>query len=177
MSNPVKRLFDDLRVIVQRVPAQAAAEPGDPSVRRAARGIVEIYGLGAAAVAVWVVYLAIALPERSTAQHYDVTWVGFDLFLIATMAGTAFWAYKLDARVQLAANATATLLLVDAWMDVTTSPDAEAMWIAIAMAVLLELPLALVSLRVARNVNRSIAERADWNVAATLRTPPPTRQR
>lgn len=160
MRNPIARLGYDLRVVVRGVPLDAPG-PQDPRIRRTARGVTELYGLMAFAVALWVIYLAMALPERSTAPHYDVTWVGFDLFLIATMAGTAYWAWKLDARVGLAANATATLLLVDAWMDITTSPTSRDMWVAIAMAVFLELPLALLSLRVARNVHRSIQSRAE----------------
>lgn len=159
MRNPVRRLITDLVLVVRDLPP-AIDGPGDQRVRRTARGITELYGAMAAAVALWVVYLAFALPERSTALHYDVTWVGFDCFLIATMLGTAYWAYRLDPRVQLAANATATLLLVDAWMDITTAPDTAAFRLAVGMAILLELPLALLSLRVARNVNRRIAERA-----------------
>ena len=159
MGNTVRRLARDLVVAIREVPA-AASGPDDPQVRRTARGITELYGVMAVACGLWVIYLAIALPERAEALHYDVTWVGFDCFLIATMGGTAYWAYRLDPRVQLAANATATLLLVDAWFDITTAPDTGALRLAIAMAIFLELPLGLVSLRVARNVNRTIARRA-----------------
>jgi len=160
VKNPIARLGSNLQVVLRGVPPDSAHGPDDPRIQRAARGVVELYGLMAVAVGLWVVYLAIALPERSTAQHYDVTWVGFDLFLIAAMAATAYWAWRLDPRVGHAANATATLLIVDAWMDITTSPTATDFRVAIAMAAFLELPLAYLSLRVAHNVHRSIAAQA-----------------
>ncbi len=65
-----------------------------------------------------------------------------------------------DPRVTLAANATATLLVVDAWMDITSSASTGALLLSIAFAVLLELPIALISLRISRTITLSIAERA-----------------
>ena len=28
----------------------------------------------------WIVYLALSLPSRQVSSHYDVAWVGFDVF-------------------------------------------------------------------------------------------------
>ena len=46
-----------------------------------------------------------------------------------------------DPRVSPVAAVTAALLLVDAWFDVTTSSSGHALVIALAMALLVELPL------------------------------------
>jgi hypothetical protein len=162
--HPIRRLRRDVSIVLHDIPSEAADGPDDPRVQQAARSITELYGLMAVGVLLWMIYLALALPERSMAMHYDVTWVGFDGFLVIAMGLTAWFAYQVDPRVELAANATATLLIVDAWMDTTTSSDNHALVTAILFAIFLELPLAYVSLRIARDVHRSIAGRARASV-------------
>jgi hypothetical protein len=156
---PIRRLLNDLKVVVREVPDDGAGR-NSTRVQRAARSIAELYLAMVAAMIVWVIYLAFALPERNTAQHYDLTWVGFDLMIVAAMFSTAWFALKLDSRVELAANSTATLLFVDAWMDVTTASSTQALITAVLFAIFLELPIAIVSLRIARRINRSLSKRA-----------------
>ena len=62
-----------------------------------------------------------ASPKRDLDTHYRGAWVGFDLLLVAAIVLTAYFAFRIDARVQLPATATATLLVVDAWFDVMTA--------------------------------------------------------
>ncbi len=154
-----RRLLTDLRIVIRELPGDGRARE-DPRVRLASRSITELYVVMAVAMTGWIVYLALALPQRNLNQHYDITWVGFDCFLLLTIAATAWHASRLDPRVTLAANATATLLFVDAWMDITTSSSTGALLTAIAFAVLLEIPVAVISLRIARTVTRSLAGRA-----------------
>ena len=52
----------------------------------------------AIAIIPWIFYLGFELPERSTAQHYNLAWVGFDLFLVFTMARTAILAWRGGGR-------------------------------------------------------------------------------
>jgi hypothetical protein len=56
--------------------------------------------------------------------------------------GTGVLLIRRDTRYCLTAAATAALLLVDAWLDVTTAAPGAGRIIAIAMAVCAELPLA-----------------------------------
>ncbi len=68
----------------------------------------------------WIGYLATTLPN--TARLYDRTpWVGFDIGLMIMLALTAFLAWRGSPRVSFAATSTATMLIVDAWFDITTS--------------------------------------------------------
>ncbi len=133
-------------------------------VRRLAPGwVAPLFCAAALGVLPWVVYLGFALPERSTDQHYNLAWVGFDLFLIFAMARTALFAWKGKRQVQLPAVATATLLLVDAWFDLVTSTG-WALTQAILMAVAVELPLAALAIYIARHVDR-VVERAEHRLA------------
>ncbi len=93
----------------------------------------------------WGVYLAISLPERAVSENYRLTWVGFDLFLVAAVARVAWLAARRDARIALGAIVVSTLLVVDAWFDVTTSAPGSARTTALLAAVLLEIPGALTS--------------------------------
>jgi len=66
--------------------------------------------------------------------------VGFDLLLVFALVRTAYMAFKVDARIQLTATAAATLLIVDAWFDVTTSHGHAAVAEALVLAVFAEIP-------------------------------------
>jgi len=74
---------------------------------------------------------------------------------------TAYYAFQMDDRVQLPAMATATLLLVDAWFDVMTAGGRNATGEALLMALLVEIPAALFSLFLARQVNRHVDQLAE----------------
>jgi len=101
----------------------------------------------------WIVYLAISLPKRDVDTHYRGAWVGFDLLLVTAIVLTAYYAFRVDTRVQLPAMATATLLVVDAWFDVMTAGHRQATFVALLMAAFIELPAAGFSLWLARRVN------------------------
>jgi hypothetical protein len=65
-------------------------------------------------------------------------------------------AFRIDPRVQFPAIATATLLFVDAWFDVTTSSGRGATLEALLLAACVEIPAALFSLYLARQVSRQV---------------------
>jgi hypothetical protein len=90
----------------------------------------------------WTVYLGYSLPEQAESPHYRLAWVGFDVLLVGALFTTAFLAWHGRRLVVVPAVVTATLLVVDAWFDVLTTPGAEDIAVAVASAVLLELPLA-----------------------------------
>jgi hypothetical protein len=124
-----------------------------------------LYSAAAVALLPWVVYLAVSLPKRNLDQNYRAAWVGFDLLLGFAIVRTAYMAHRVDQRVQFPAIATATLLIVDAWFDVTTSSSRPQFFQALLLAAFIELPAAGFSLYLAREVNRHIWELAVHNRA------------
>jgi len=130
------------------------------AVRRRARRLAWAFALATAALIPWIAYLAVSLPERTVDTHYRGAWVGFDLMPVTAIVLTAYFAFRVDARVQLPAMATATLLVVDAWFDVMTAGGHAATMRAVLMAVCFELPAAALSLHVARRVNHNVARLA-----------------
>lgn len=131
-----------------------------PDVRRRFQRLAWIYLVVAVGLVPWIVYLAITVPRRNLERHYRTTWVGFDSLLVVALASAAYLAFRVDPRVQFPATTTATLLLVDAWFDVTTSANRANFITAVVLAVFLELPAAALSLYVARRVSHRIIELA-----------------
>src|ERR1700722_13287334 len=101
----------------------------------------------------WTVYLGLTLPQSYNAQHWWLTWVGFDLLLVAFMVATAVFGFMRHHLLTLFAFATGVLLVCDAWFDVLTAKRGD-FAVSALTAVLGELPLATVliigSLRIAR---------------------------
>ena len=89
----------------------------------------------------WTAYLAFSLPSRQVSSHYNVAWVGFDVFLLVTLGATGLFALRRSRYLALTSASAATLLVVDAWFDVLTSPGRQVIE-SIILAVVIELPLA-----------------------------------
>ncbi len=97
----------------------------------------------------WSATLVVALPSEHVARHWDVAWAGFDIGLAAALGSTAFAALRAAPWLQGAAAAAATMLVCDSWFDVLTSSPGLELWLAVAEAALVELPLAGICLWVA----------------------------
>ncbi len=104
-----------------------------------------VFAVLAALMVPWTAYLFIELPSSQRAAHYDLAWGGFDLGLLAVLAATSVAAVRRSRWLPVSAAALATLLVVDAWFDVVTAPTRGELVTAVAMALLVELPLAGVS--------------------------------
>jgi hypothetical protein len=89
----------------------------------------------------WIVYLALSLPSRQISSHYDVAWVGFDVLELIALSATGFFALRRSRYLAITSASAATLLVVDAWFDVLTSPAHQVLE-SIILAVVIELPLA-----------------------------------
>jgi hypothetical protein len=99
----------------------------------------------------WIVYLGFAPPTELGDGHWRVAWLGLDAMEAIALALTARLAYRRSTWVDITATATGILLIVDAWFDIMTADTGWVLAQAIAAAVLLELPLALLSLWIARH--------------------------
>jgi hypothetical protein len=90
----------------------------------------------------WIAFIALVLPSRQLSRNYDFAWAGFDGMLLIGLASTGYFALRRSRYLSVAATATGTLLIVDAWFDVLTSRRREVPF-ALALAIFIELPLAL----------------------------------
>jgi hypothetical protein len=124
----------------------SSRHPGYNPVMRPYR--IATYALIAASFALvpWTLWLTYTLPSRHVTRHYDVAWIGFDVALAALIGLTANAALRGSRAVVPLASITGTMLLCDAWFDVVTSWDDE----AIVLAVFAELPLAIMCLLLVR---------------------------
>jgi hypothetical protein len=98
----------------------------------------------AALMVPWTAYLFVALPGTAPAAHFDLAWGGFDMALLLLLALTGWAAVRRLRWLGAVAGATGSLLAADAWFDVVTAPTAAERWVAVAMAAVVEFPLAVV---------------------------------
>jgi hypothetical protein len=117
----------------------------------------------------WTAFLAATLPVESQTRHYRAAWVGFDLGLILLLLVTAYLAWLGHRRVASTATATATLLVIDAWFDVVTSPAGDVLT-ALGSAIFVELPLAVLCLWISLHVDRVTARRLRYLARRAERT-------
>jgi len=120
------------------ISAAERAWPGAGLSRWVSAGIVALL-LG---LVPWTAFLAVTLHGRFEARHWDIAWVGFDAVLIVVFAYTAWAAWFRRQILVAAALVAATLLVCDAWFDVTMSLGTPDQTVTIATALLVELPLA-----------------------------------
>jgi hypothetical protein len=104
----------------------------------------------------WTLYLTWSLPAHHTSQHWQIAWGGFDLALAAIFTLTAVGLRRGASWVEGAAAVAAALLVVDAWFDVVLSAPGGERLEAVAMALLLELPLAAFCFWIALNAERAL---------------------
>lgn len=128
--------------------------PAGQSQWRPPGWVVPVFAAAALALVPWVVVLVRALPSDHRAAHWDVAWAGFDGALALLLSAVAVAAWRRSPWLEGAATACATLLLVDAWFDILTSSTGAELFTASIEAVLVELPLALICLLLARDTDR-----------------------
>ena len=117
------------------------------------------FGILALGTVPWVIFLAVTLPRHATFAHYRGVWVGFDTGLVVVLAMTAYLAWRARPHVALSATAAATMLLVDAWFDVLTTPRGHGWLMSVVLAGLIELPLASICLWIALHASVVIEHR------------------
>jgi hypothetical protein len=154
----------------ERIDALSAGRAGgamsEPAGPRSPHWVVPLFGLAALLLVPWVVLLVVALPSAHQAAHWDIAWAGFDTALSLLLVTVAVAARRRSPWLEGAATATATLLFVDAWFDVLTSSTRTELVVSIGEAALIELPLAILCLLLARDAERRL--RAPWVGRAQL---------
>lgn len=108
------------------------------------RWVPRLLALVAVGLVPWTLYLTFTLPSRHVTQDYDLAWVGFDIALAAAFAATAWSAVRQPQWLMAFAAALGTMLLCDAWFDVTTSAGGAERLRAVLEAIFAELPLAAI---------------------------------
>ena len=102
----------------------------------------------------WIIVLVLTLNRDYTATHWRLAWVGFDVVLLAAFAATG-WAFWRGRQIVIAfLLITATLLCCDAWFDVILDLGSSGVWVSIASAIIVEIPLALLMFNAARRLIR-----------------------
>ncbi|OBH06772.1 MULTISPECIES: hypothetical protein [unclassified Mycobacterium] len=96
---------------------------------------------GSIAMIPWLGYLSMTLPQNYVAHNWTLTWVGFDVLLMAFMVATAALGYLRRQLLIPAAFTTGVLLACDAWFDLMTAGPRDVR-LSVATALLIELPLA-----------------------------------
>jgi hypothetical protein len=91
----------------------------------------------------WTAWLAVSLPSKHVAHHWDLGWVGFDVALTATIGATGVALWRRSRFAPFLATAAGTLLVADTWFDIVTSGARDELELAIVLAALAQLPLAL----------------------------------
>jgi hypothetical protein len=136
------------------------------------RRALSILGLCVLVLLPWTIYLALSLPDQFEARHWSAAWVGFDVLLLASLAGAgvAVW-LRLQILIPLALVA-GTLLVCDAWFDISLDWGTHEVWGSVASAFLLELPLAFLLFLRARRLLRITAKLA-WERLGRPGDPPP----
>jgi hypothetical protein len=112
---------------------------------RIARWAGPLFALLSLMLLPWTIYLAVTLPSRQLSPHYDIAWTGFDVILLIGLGAVAYFALRRSRYLAVSASMSATLLVVDAWFDIMTSPG-DQLAQSIVLAAVVELPLAALCL-------------------------------
>lgn len=112
----------------------------------------------------WTIYLAFSLPGASVTEHYRLAWVGYDIWLAGVLTRVAWYAWHRDPKVVLVATVAASMLLIDAWFDVTTAEPGSPQVVALVSAFVFEIPGAILCAMLARRGLRVLVRRASIGV-------------
>lgn len=172
---------DDLRLmepseraaLMQALAELAEEDPlADPGHRRRRRLFIALTIGSCVWLVPWIVYLAFTLPGNYTAGQWSATWTGFDVLLLAALAGTALAMLRNRQVAIIGMLVTAALLVCDAWFDVTLSWGADEFPLSVVTALGGELPLAGICFSAARRLIR-LTMHAAWIRSGLTGTEPP----
>jgi hypothetical protein len=143
----------------------------DLNLRRRWRLAALFAAVACIVLAAWIAVLVLTLHRDFQVTHWRLAWVGFDVFELIGFAltGWAFWRGRQIVIVFLLV--TGTLLCCDAWFDVILDLRSDDLWVSIASAIVIELPLAFLMFNAARRLIRMSALAAVGAGGVTLPLP------
>jgi len=106
------------------------------------------------ALAGWIAYLILTLPDHYTSSDWQAVWVGLDIAELAGFAATAWAAWHQRQVIIFFMIITGTLLVCDAWFDLALDYGSPGFAMSLASALVVELPLALLLFTSARRLVR-----------------------
>lgn len=104
--------------------------------------VLAVTGGGVLVLFPWVAYLSATLPASAAGGAWRTAWVGFDVILAGAMAAAGWLVWHRRHLAIVALPVAATLLIVDAWFDVSLSWGTSEQVGALLAAGLVELPVA-----------------------------------
>jgi hypothetical protein len=177
---------DDLRLMepgeraaLTRALAELAEEDplDDPGHRKRRRFVIAVTVGSCVWMVPWIIYLAFTLPGDHAADQWSATWTGFDIGLLAALAGTALAILRKRQVAIVGMLITSTLLTCDAWFDVMLSWGTDEFPLSVVTALGGELPLAGLCFYAARRLIRLTVHAAWIHSGLTEAEPPLTRVR
>ena len=156
----------------------ATSEQSDhaPSPRwaRRRRRLLVLTTIAAVLLVPWIFVLSGSLPSQHKVHQWDTAWVGFDILLLVAFASSAVSIWRRSLATIPLLSATAVLLLVDAWFDVTLSWGTKSHGTSLITAFLIELPMFVVLVLSVRMMLRRLGSRISPAASAPPDTDPPT---
>jgi hypothetical protein len=119
--------------------------------------VIGLYGLIGVGLFPWTIWLSASLKPDHQTRHWDIAWLGFDVALALAFLLTALAAWRRSPWVGALAAATGTLLVTDAWFDVVLESQSDDIRNAIVLAVVAELPIAVLCFWIAYRTERFLA--------------------
>jgi len=124
----------------------------DPRLERLTGNLIV---LAAGLLACWAIWLGSSLPPGPLTQYwsltadigldnYSLTWVGLDCIEVLGLAACGLLFRRASTSARTGARLTIPVFALDAWFDIMTSVSKADLAAAVAMAVLGELPAALI---------------------------------
>ena len=91
----------------------------------------------------WTIYLSRNLPSNYITRNWDVVWIGIDAMIIIGFLLIAILGYLKSKWLVIAVASSATLIILDAWLDITSSWHTPDFNQSVVLAVFFELPTAI----------------------------------
>jgi hypothetical protein len=107
-------------------------------------GLAVVFGTAAVVLAAWTVVLGSVLRMDTRVTNWSIAWIGLDLAEAVVLLSCAVLIRRRSALLSPVAAAGATLIIVDAWFDVLTSADDRHWYVSIALALIVEIPGAVI---------------------------------
>jgi hypothetical protein len=145
---------DECRRLLRQLVEREQKSPARPGTSWKWDLLLVVIVAGCMLLAAWIGYLGVSLPRYYRAGGWRGAWVGFDLAELVAFAATGWAAWKRRQILIVCLIVLATLLLCDAWFDVVLDAHTAGFMGSLLSALFIELPLALLTVLVARRLLR-----------------------